>query len=100
MDALSNACDCYKRIRALYHAGKMLDQAALLSKEFGEFKQVNHFASRGAMLYRQGLLILCAFLISSLNFVAYSFTVVRPIVLLGFVSHLFLSNSVGRSFTT
>jgi len=54
LDAITKACDCYKEMRSLYQAGKMLEQAVLLCRDMNQFDKIGGFAERGALLYRQG----------------------------------------------
>ena len=54
LEALGKACDCYKEMRSLYQAGKMLEQAVLLARDMQQFDKIGGFAERGALLYRQG----------------------------------------------
>jgi hypothetical protein len=54
LEALTKACDCYKEMRSLYQAGKMLEQAVLLARDMNQFDKIGGFAERGALLYRQG----------------------------------------------
>jgi hypothetical protein len=54
LDAITKACDCYKEMRSLYQAGKMLEQAVLISRDMQQFDKIGGFAERGALLYRQG----------------------------------------------
>ena len=54
LDAIVKACDCYKEMRSLYQAGKMLEQAVLISRDMQQLDKIGGFAERGALLYRQG----------------------------------------------
>jgi hypothetical protein len=56
LDAIVKACDCYKEMRSLYQAGKMLEQAVLISRDMQQLDKIGGFAERGALLYRQGKL--------------------------------------------
>ena len=59
LDAITKACDCYKEMRSLYQAGKMLEQAVLLCRDMNQFDKIGGFAERGALLYRQGKGLFC-----------------------------------------
>ena len=50
---LLKAVDCYKEIHSIFQAGKMLDQAVLVSRDMGELGDVAELAERGALMYRQ-----------------------------------------------
>jgi tetratricopeptide (TPR) repeat protein len=47
------ACEGYANSGSLYHAGKQLEQALLISKEEKDFSQVEELAGRAGLLYRQ-----------------------------------------------
>ena len=50
---LDKACDCYKEMRTLFQAARMLDQAVLLSRDLNRMDDVVSYAERGALLFRQ-----------------------------------------------
>ena len=50
---LLRAVDCYKEIHSIFQAGKMLEQAALVSRDMGKLEDVASLAERGALMYRQ-----------------------------------------------
>ena len=53
LKCLDKACDNYKEIRSLFQAGRMLDQAVLLSRDLNRMDDVVQYAERGALLLRQ-----------------------------------------------
>ena len=50
---LLRAVDCYKEIHSIFQAGKMLDQAVLVSRDMGKLEDIAKLAERGALMYRQ-----------------------------------------------
>lgn len=53
LDCLDKACECYKMIKSLYSAAKMLEQAVLICRDTNQLDRIVDYAERGAMLYRQ-----------------------------------------------
>lgn len=53
IECLDKACECYKHMRTLFQAARVLDQAVLLSRDLNDFEAVVSYAERGALLFRQ-----------------------------------------------
>jgi len=53
LDCLNKACECYKMIKSLYSAAKMLEQAVLICRDTNQLDKIVDYAERGGMLYRQ-----------------------------------------------
>jgi len=53
IECLDKACDCYKQMRTLFQAARVLDQAVLLARDLNDFDAVVSYAERGALLFRQ-----------------------------------------------
>ena len=50
---LLRAVDCYKEIHSIFQAGKMLEQAVLVTRDMGKLEDIAKLAERGALMYRQ-----------------------------------------------
>ncbi|KAJ9575623.1 hypothetical protein L9F63_007557, partial [Diploptera punctata] len=52
-DCLLKAAECHKQNRSLFHAAKCIDQAVLLSKDLGDYRDVVQLAERACNMYQQ-----------------------------------------------
>ncbi|XP_040579962.1 gamma-soluble NSF attachment protein [Lepeophtheirus salmonis] len=52
LNALDRACECYKEIRSLYQAAKMLELSVLICRDLGQTDSITKLAERGSHLYR------------------------------------------------
>jgi len=52
-ECLLKAADCHKQNRSLFHAAKCIDQAVLVSKDLGDYRDVASLAERACNLYQQ-----------------------------------------------
>lgn len=53
IECFDKACNCYKQMRTLFQAARMLDQAVLMSRDLNRMDDVVEYAERGALLFRQ-----------------------------------------------
>jgi len=53
LECLDKACECYKMIKSLYSAAKMLEQAVLICRDTNQLDKIVDYAERGGLLYRQ-----------------------------------------------
>jgi len=53
LDALNKAVECYKQVKQLYQAAKMLEQSVLICRDSNRHDQIGALADRGGLLYRQ-----------------------------------------------
>ncbi|PNF17069.1 Gamma-soluble NSF attachment protein [Cryptotermes secundus] len=52
-DCLLKAADCHRQNRSLFHAAKCIDQAVLVCKDLGDYRDVASLAERACNLYQQ-----------------------------------------------
>ncbi|XP_069699354.1 gamma-soluble NSF attachment protein [Periplaneta americana] len=52
-ECLMKAAECHKQNRSLFHAAKCIDQAVLICKDLGDYRDVASLAERACNLYQQ-----------------------------------------------